>query len=214
MSITWKELQETCLRKMDSLDGANLVNDSNTRAYINAMPAAANEALHLLATNGRYWKKMLTIDQNKEGVVQEGELLGGFVAYDLKQRAGDFYCIDQVKLVNGSEYGNYDGYTMEGDSIMLIPAGETGTFRIWYNAYPAKITSQTAEDHEIDIHPEAATIIATYMAGQLYKHDDISVAQIWMNEFFEWLSMLQESGQKADGRNGSGGGWTSSMGWY
>ncbi|MBQ9091169.1 MAG: hypothetical protein IJY52_02725, partial [Anaerotignum sp.] len=204
--VTWKELQETCLRKMDSLDGASLVNDSNTRAYINAMPAAANEALHLLATNGRYWKKMLTIEQ--DGTAQTGELLGGFIAYDLKQLAANFYCIDQVKLVNGSEYGNYDGYTMEGDSIMLIPADETGSFRIWYNAYPTKITSQTAEDFVIDIHPEAANIIAHYMAGQLYKHDDISVAQIYMNEFFEWLSNLQESGQKADGRNASGGGWT------
>lgn len=212
--VTWKELQETCLRKMDSLDGASLVNDSNTRAYINAMPATANEALHLLATNGRYWKKMLTIEQNWEEAAQGGELLGGFIAYDLKQLAADFYCIDQVKLVNGSEYGNYDGYIMEGDSIMLIPAEETGSFRIWYNAYPTKITSQTAADFEIDIHPEAANIIAHYMAGQLYKHDDISVAQIYMNEFFEWLSNLQESGQKADGRNASGGGWTSSTGWY
>ena len=212
--VTWKELQETCLRKLDSLDGDSLVKESNTTAYINAMPAAANEALHLLATNGRYWKKMLTIEQNWEEAAQGGELLGGFIAYDLKQLAANFYCIDQVKLVNGSEYGIYDGYAMEGDTIMLIPAEDTGTFRIWYNAYPAKITSTTADDFEIDIHPEAANIIASYMAGQLYKHDDISIAQIYMNEFFEWMANLQESGQKADGRNASGGGWTSSMGWY
>ena len=211
--ITWKELQETCLRKMDSLDGASLVRDSNTTAYIHAMPAVANEALHLLATNGRYWKKMLSIDQNWNEAAQTGELVGGFVAYDLKQMAENFYCIDQVKLVSEGEYGDFSGYRMEGDHIMLIPADVTGTFRIWYNAYPAKITSQTAEDHEIDIHPEAATIIATYMAGQLYKHDDIGIAQTWMNEFFEWLSMLQESGQRADGRNASGGGWESVTGW-
>ena len=212
--MTWKELQETCLRKMDSLDGANLVKDSNNEAYIHGMPGAANEALMLLATNGRYWKKMLAIDQNMNGAVQEGELLGGFVAYDLQGLAKDFYCIDQVKLVSGGEYGRYDGYTMEGDRVMLVPAEVSGTMRIWYNAYPEKITSQTADDFEIDIHPEAATMIAAYMAGQLYKHDDISIAQIWMNEFFEWLSMLQESGKKARGKNGSGGGWTSVKGWY
>ena len=211
--ITWKELQETCLRKMDSLDGATLTRDSNNAAYIHGMPAAANEALNLLATNGRYWKKMLTINQNTDGAVQEGELLGGFVAYDLKQLAHNFYCIDQVKLVNGSEYGIYDGYTMEGDHVLLVPADVAGTLRIWYNAYPEKITSTTAEDFEIDIHPEAANIIAHYMAGQLYKHDDISIAQIYMNEFFEWLANLQESGQKADGMNGSGGGWKSCTGW-
>ena len=213
MSITWKELQETCLRKMDSLDGANLVKDSNNETYVYAMPAAANEALHLLATDGRYWKKMLTIEQGWETEAQSGELLGGFVAYDLKQMASNFYCIDQVKLINGGEYGEYDGYTLEGNHIFLVPADVTGTFRIWYNAYPEKITSETADDFEIDIHPEAATLIATYMAGQLYKHDDISIAQIWMNEFFEWLSMLQESGQRADGRNGSSSGWESVTGW-
>lgn len=211
--ITWKELQETCLRKMDSLDGASLKRDSNNAAYIYGMPAAANEALHLLATNGRYWKKMLNIEQNWEEAAQGGELLGGFIAYDLKQLAKNFYCIDQVKLVNGSEYGIYDGYTLEGDHVLLVPVDVTGTLRIWYNAYPEKITSETADDFEIDIHPEAATIIAAYMAGQLYKHDDISIAQIFMNEFFEWLNMLQESGQRADGMNGSGGGWESVTGW-
>ena len=212
--ITWKELQETCLRKMDSLDGASLTKDSNNSAYIYAMPAAANEALNLLATNGRYWKKMLTIDQNWDEAVQEGDLLGGFIAYDLKQLAENFYCIDQVKLVSGSEYGSYDGYTLEGDHVLLVPAEVKGTLRIWYNAYPAKITSATAEDFEIDIHPEAANIIAHYMAGQLYKHDDISIAQIYMNEFFEWLANLQESGQKADGKNSGSSGWTSEHGWY
>ena len=65
MSITWKELQETCLRKMDSLDGVALTKDSNNAAYLYGMPAAANEALMLLATNGRYWKKLLTITQKK-----------------------------------------------------------------------------------------------------------------------------------------------------
>ena len=214
MSITWKELQETCLRKMDSLDGANLVNDSNTRAYINAMPAAANEALMLLATNGRYWKKMLTIDQNVDGAALEGELLGGFVAYDLSQMAADFYCIDQINLVNGGEYDRYDGYSMEGDRILLVPAQTSGTLRIWYNAYPEKITAATEADHVIDLHPEAVYYVAHYMAGQLYKHDDISIAQIFMNEFFEWLGMLQESGRKASGKNGSAGGWKSVKGWY
>ena len=77
MSITWKELQETCLRKMDSLDGAALAKDSNNAAYLYGMPAAANEALMLLATNGRYWKKLLTITQGEGETATKGEPLGG-----------------------------------------------------------------------------------------------------------------------------------------
>ena len=80
MSITWKELQETCLRKMDSLDGAALAKDSNNAAYLYGMPAAANEALMLLATNGRYWKKLLTITQGEGETATKGEPLGGFLA--------------------------------------------------------------------------------------------------------------------------------------
>ena len=93
MSITWKELQETCLRKMDSLDGAALAKDSNNAAYLYGMPAAANEALMLLATNGRYWKKLLTITQGEGETATKGEPLGGFLAYDLRQLAEGFYCI-------------------------------------------------------------------------------------------------------------------------
>ena len=96
MSITWKELQETCLRKMDSLDGVALTKDSNNAAYLYGMPAAANEALMLLATNGRYWKKLLTITQGEGETATEGEPLGGFLAYDLRQLAEGFYCIDST----------------------------------------------------------------------------------------------------------------------
>ena len=129
MSITWKELQETCLRKMDSLDGATLTKDSNNAAYLYGMPAAANEALMLLATNGRYWKKLLTITQKKGETATEGEPLGGFLAYDLRQLAEGFYCIDKIKRASGTEYGTYSGYLMEGDHVLLLPA-EDGS--LWF----------------------------------------------------------------------------------
>ena len=50
ITTTWKELQETCLRKMFSLDGAELVRHGDTHPYLNSMPAAANEAMNILAT--------------------------------------------------------------------------------------------------------------------------------------------------------------------
>lgn len=214
MSITWKELQETCLRKMDSLDGAALAKDSNNAAYLYGMPAAANEALMLLATNGRYWKKLLTITQGEGETATKGEPLGGFLAYDLRQLAEGFYCIDKIKRASGTEYGDYSGYTLEGGHILLLPETDTGVFRIWYNAYPTRITAETAADFPIDLHEEAAHYVAHYMAGQLYKHDDISIAQIYMNEFFEWMERLAESGRKADGRNAGSGGWTSVKNYY
>ena len=52
------------------------------------------------------------------------------------------------------------------------------------------------------------------MAVQLYKQNDISIAQIYMNEFFEWMERLAESGRKKDGRIAGSGGWTSVKNYY
>ena len=110
MSTTWKELQETCLRKIFSLDGRELVRDSSTTAYINAMPAAANEAMHILATTGRYWKKVCTIVQGEEEATESAMRLGSMNAYDLAGIAGDFYCMDGVKLATADGYGDFADY--------------------------------------------------------------------------------------------------------
>lgn len=215
MNTTWKELQETCLRKMFSLDGAELVRDNNTESYMNGMPAAANEAMLILATAGRYWQKCLTIEQKWDEIAQGGELLGGFIAYDLGQMVDDFYCLDKINLLAGNDYGQLTGYRMEGDRVLLIPADATGSIRVWYNAYPPKITKTTADDFEIGLPPEVASMIAMYMAGQLYKDDDAGIATGYMNEFMTWLDELKTSAAKARSRNAAtGGGWTSVKGYY
>lgn len=213
MSMTWKELQETCLRKMFSLDGTELVRDSSTTPYINSMPAAANEAMRILATVGRYWQKCHTIEQGGENATTPTLQLGKNNAYDLAEMTGDFYSMKEVMLLYDDSYGAC-GYRMEGDSLFLVPADQEGIYRIWYYAYPPRITKETADDFEIGLPDEAASMIALYMAGQLYKDDDISIAQIYMNEFTAWLEELKESGRKARGRNSGAGGWTSSKGWY
>lgn len=54
--ITWKDIKFTTLQKMFSVTGSqtNIPNDSATMEYVNAMPAAFNEALELLATSGKF----------------------------------------------------------------------------------------------------------------------------------------------------------------
>lgn len=53
---TWKDIKYTTLQKMFSITGSSttIPNDSATMEYINAMPAACNEALELLATAGKF----------------------------------------------------------------------------------------------------------------------------------------------------------------
>jgi hypothetical protein len=210
MAVTWDDLRVACLQKMFSLDEANLVKDSTTTPYINMMPAAVNEAMHILVTAGRQFKKCLTIGND----AKNAEELGGWLAYDLKGLADDFYALDEIYYTNGNEYRKFSDYRMEGERYLLLPANMAGSFRIWYDAYPPKITAATDGATVIDLHPEELTMVALYMAGQLYKDDDVSIAQIYMNEWATWLEELKESARRAKGRNsGNGGGWKSVKGW-
>jgi len=54
--ITWKDIKYTTLQKMFSISGSSttIPNDSATMEYVNAMPAACNEALQLLSTAGKF----------------------------------------------------------------------------------------------------------------------------------------------------------------
>ncbi len=240
MATTWEELQVTCLQKIFSIDGDVLVTDSNTQPYIKSMPAAASEAMLLLSTAGRAFQKCLTLVQHgmtaeetpKESAEDAGtdgdtgeageteetvnyqERIGGWIAYNLKGMTGDFYALDEVRLDDGEKYEAFTGYRMEGSAILLLPASQKGTFRIWYEAYPPRITKDTPADFVIDLHPEEVSMIALYMAGQLYKDDDVSIAQIYMNEWATWLEELKESAKRVKSRNRRSGSWSSVKGWY
>ena len=117
-----------------------------------------------------------------------------------------------ITYTDGESYGIASNIQTEGSKILLIPKDITGTWRVTYSAYPMEITRDTPKETVIDLPPDVTNKIAVYMAGQLYKEDDISLAQIYMNEFLTWLSMLKESSGKADSF-GSTGTWTSTTGW-
>ena len=59
---TWKDIKLATLQKMFSSNGTTIQADSSTAEYIYAMPQAANEALQLLATAGKFIVKTLEID--------------------------------------------------------------------------------------------------------------------------------------------------------
>lgn len=213
--LTWDDLRITCLQKIFEIKGDTLTQDSNTQQYIKSMPAAANEAMLILATAGRYIRKCTTLDFGSTDAPKEDFSMGGWNGYDLKRLAPDFYSLEEIYHGGADGYGLYQDYRTEGAGVLLLPEGAGGTFRIWYNAYPPKVTKETPGNTVIELHPEEASMIALYMAGQLYKDDDISIAQIYMNEFMTWLEELKQSGRTADSRNnGNGGGFYSQKGWF
>lgn len=72
--ITWKDIKIKTLQKLFAADGDTIPTDSSTKDYIDAMPGAANEALQLLATAGKFIKKYIDIAHNPvKNLVPVGE---------------------------------------------------------------------------------------------------------------------------------------------
>lgn len=61
---TWADIKLKTLQKMFAADGNNIPTDTATKDYIASMPGAANEALQMLATAGKFIIKSIDIAHN------------------------------------------------------------------------------------------------------------------------------------------------------
>lgn len=277
--MTWEEIKLYTLQKMFAAEGNTIPSDDSTKDYIASMPAAANEALQMLSTIGKFLIKHIDIahypiknllpDSSFEAktlesgtieyasanvrsiyfecsgkcrysitvgekIIEEGilEKTFGFLPnkflvenddkivklsissdypfsvknvalysatfetveevppfteksrYDLRELAEDFYMIDTRNIyIDDTEYHATSDYFQEGNTILVLDRGAIGNYRIYYKAYPQMITSATADDYELPVDREVATLIPLYMASQLYKDDDIGIATTYRNEF-------------------------------
>lgn len=163
--MTWGEVKLATLQKMFSAESLTInENDESIRAYIYAMPQAANEGLQLLSTAGKYLRKQAEFEAGQ---------------HDLKTELPDFY-----------EAGMFEVYakdTMEpcyeakivGGRILVVPYAVV----FFYNAWPQKISNETPDETELELDPEVVVLLPLYMASQLYKDDDITIATGYRNEF-------------------------------
>ena len=174
--MTWDDLKIFTLQKIFAITGDTLVDNSTTSPYLKSMPAVANEALQLLSTAGKYIVKSYS-------VTQDGTDTGLVQKYDLSALTTDFYTFRDVYLTTTETYAKTNDFTIEGESLFVIPSESIGTWTIYYNAYPQAITKLTTGATVLALDPEVAAIIPLYMASQLYKEDDLAMATMWRNEF-------------------------------
>ena len=157
---------------------ATLVSDDTTIPYINSMPQAANEALQILSTAGKFIPKSyeITQDGTDTGLVQK---------YDLETLTSDFYSLgnNKVMLNDGETYQATTNYIVEGKGIIVLDSLLSGTWTVYYNAYPQTITKDTAGSTILALDKEVAALVPLYMASELYKEDDIDITTLWRNEF-------------------------------
>ena len=172
--MTWKDVKLATLQKMFSADGGTLVEDETTKDYLAGMPQAANEALALLCTSNKYLRKSALLEKPR-----------GPAKFTMKDQAEDFWAFgtpEVYRMENGLPYKTY-AYSIVAGRDIIFPAEEAGQYEVFYNAWPPQITGETLDDSELPRTPDVVVLLPLYMASQLYKDDDNSIATIYRNEF-------------------------------
>ena len=71
----------------------------------------------------------------------------------------------------------------DGRDTIMIPTLYQGEIRVYYDAYPTKITAETPDDFEVELPFEAQDAIPLYIASVLYAEDSIVIATQYYNKF-------------------------------
>ena len=219
--MNWGECKLIALQTMFSNEGASINVDDVNQDYIDAMPGKANEAMLQITTVGRPIRKTfrITLEEGAAAVDGGEELILPTVKKNYRIRLTDycprFRCIERNQLMLETEdgYGRAQDWELEGDDVLILPGDMAGTYTVWYDAYPVKITAATPEDTELELPEEAAVLIPLYIAGELYKEDELSMATMWRNEFEDGLVKLQMSYQ-ASPKGGSVTRVRNTTGWW
>lgn len=218
--MTWGDVKLIALQTMFSNDGQTLVEDDVNREYLYAMPGKANEAMQQIATVGRPILKSWQIE-----VVEDGNGSGGAEKLTLPLEAGRlhkiqlnhylprFRCVHRLLLEDSMGYGPAEEWQIEGDNVLVLPADTAGTYTLWYEAYPQTITMETEDGEELELAPEAAVLVPLYIAAELYKEDELSLATVLRNEYEDGLMKLQTA-YAASGAGIRPAGFCNTTGWW
>lgn len=204
--MTWEEIQKATLDKVFSRTnyGTEVSLDSPEVAdYVKAMPHNATFAFIDLAEVMPIYK---SVDVELDEQVQGNRLL------KIRELVPDFMRLCPDRLTITDEYNNFyriNDYQFDGDDQLYIPGTYTGTLVIWYEALPAQVTEQTPGDTTFELSEEAQRAIPLYVASQIFKEDDISMAVQYLNEYENVKSILASRASRTQ----SGGGFTSVWGW-
>lgn len=173
--MNWGEIQIEALKKMflnnDNLEISKLdeyKKDKKYRTYLFMMPQAANEAINYIL-------------ENAQPLIKEYILKDSSSRFDLNSLP-NFKRLYQVSSESGQP-----SYRVEGNN-QLIVNGKYEEVIIYYESYLDLLDQRTSKNEEIKMNPYLLNLIPLYIAGELYKDDDLQLATIYMNEF---LSMVE-----------------------
>lgn len=181
--MTWGEIQIEALRKMflnndiiviDKI--AEYKKDKKYKTYLDAMPQAFNEAVNIILET--------------RPIINVYELNFSDVNYfEMKKVIPNFKRFYDVVYI-----GNHKpNFKLIGDNIFVVDHWneEEGKFLIYYESFIDRVITSTEDNKKIDLDMQLCSLIPLYLAGELYKDDDLSLATMYMNEFLTNLQSLE-----------------------
>lgn len=181
--MNWGQIQIESLKKMflnkEELTINNLneyKQDKKYKTYLFAMPQAANEAINIILENVQPLIKKYVL-KKKEDTER----------YDLN-KLSNFKKVYQI--VNDG--GTYEGYELEGNNQLVIKNWSSGQIIVYYESYPDLLTSSSSSSTDLEIPTPLTVAIPLYIAGELYKDDDVQLSTIYMNEFYQTIQNFQD----------------------
>lgn len=181
--MNWGEIQLESLKKMflnseiltlDKLK--DYKTDKKYKTYLDAMPQACNEAINYILENGKPYILSYELKNNETG------------KYPLENLIDNFKRIHEISY-NGTDNINY---RVEGNNVLVIKNWTNGNITIYYEAFIDRITSNTPFLKKINLNNQLLSLIPLYIAGELYKDDDISMATQYLNEFMNQVNLIGE----------------------
>ena len=180
--MDWKTIKLLSLQKMFLITGNQIVEDETTLEYLNKMWGAANEAMIRLATIGKTIIKKAEIDLSDERTVVSANKM----YINLLEFAPDLFNVNTAAVTLNEE--PFSRFELYGNTLIMEPA--LGTLSLVYYAYPALLKPDSLDDTEIPLDVDAAVMIPLYIASELYKDDDNSLATMYRNQFETGLESL------------------------
>ena len=170
--MTWGEIQIESLKKMflnnESLSVNKLsdyMNEKKYKTYLYAMPQACNEAINFIVS--KLGSNESTFELEKEDNIY----------YDLSKKIEDF------RMIKGIYSKMPVSWKILNKNTIIIDNWQDEKILVSYEVKPTIINSDTDTNFVIEIASEYANLIPLYIAGELYKDDDLTLSTMYMNEF-------------------------------
>lgn len=164
---TWKDIKLITLQKMFAAEGNTIPNDESVTDYIAGMPAAANEALQMLSTVGKFIIKTIDIAHNPVKNLIEG----GSKIYSSEQGTIEFEAENTHSIY--FECVGIGTYTVKIDDMEVLQGNLTS--KNGYFPYKLLVPNEKNKKVVLELHskyPFAVKNIALYSAN-FETEDDI-----------------------------------------